>query len=54
VISPRRARDLEAFSDEVFSQDANVASFETLITLREITRFDPILAGAVTQAPSDG
>ena len=35
----------EAFSEEVFSQDTNVASFETLITLKEITRFNPPPAG---------
>jgi Lrp/AsnC family leucine-responsive transcriptional regulator len=40
----------EAFSDEVFSQDANIASFETLIALREVIRFDPLRVGHIEQA----
>jgi Lrp/AsnC family leucine-responsive transcriptional regulator len=35
----------QRFSDEVLAADENVRGFETLVSLREIVRFDPLRAG---------
>nr|WP_232494245.1 Lrp/AsnC family transcriptional regulator [Novosphingobium kaempferiae] len=35
----------QRFSDEVLASDENVRDFETLVTLREIVRRDPLRAG---------
>ncbi|MEE4453680.1 Lrp/AsnC family transcriptional regulator [Novosphingobium resinovorum] len=35
----------QRFSDEVLASDENVRDFETLVTLREIVRLDPLRAG---------
>lgn len=37
----------QAFADEVLSGDENIRSFETLVTLRDIVRFNPLRAGDV-------
>ncbi len=36
----------QQFADEVLASDDNIRSFETLVALREIVRFDPLRAGA--------
>jgi len=35
----------QGFADEVLAADENVRDFETLVSLREIVRFDPLRAG---------
>lgn len=35
----------QRFSDEILASDDNIRSFETLVTLREIVRPNPLLAG---------
>ncbi|WP_242122542.1 Lrp/AsnC family transcriptional regulator [Sphingobium sp. Sx8-8] len=35
----------QRFSDEVLAADENVRDFETLVSLREIVRYDPLRAG---------
>lgn len=35
----------QRFADEVLSADDNIRSFETLVSLREVVRFDPLRGG---------
>lgn len=35
----------QRFSDEVLASDENIQNFETLVTLREIVKLDPLRAG---------
>lgn len=38
----------QVFADEVLADDGNIRTFETLVSLREIVRFDPMRAGQPT------
>lgn len=35
----------QRFADEILASDDNIRTFETLVSLREIVRFDPLRAG---------
>ncbi|MBO9376005.1 AsnC family transcriptional regulator [Sphingomonas histidinilytica] len=47
----------QRFADEVLASDDNIRGFETLVSLREIVRFDPLRAGdplSIVMAPKEG
>jgi DNA-binding Lrp family transcriptional regulator len=47
----------QRFADEVLASDDNIRGFETLVSLREIVRFDPLRAGdplPIVMAPKEG
>lgn len=47
TVSVSSIEEYQVFSDEVLADDDDIRSFETLVVLREIVRFDPLRAGQV-------
>lgn len=45
TISVPSIESYQRFADEVLASDDNIRTFETLVSLREIIRFDPLRAG---------
>ena len=45
IVSVPSIEAYQRFADDVLASDDNVRAFETLVSLREIVRFDPLRAG---------
>jgi len=45
IVAVASIEEYQRFSDEILAADEDVRMFETLVSLREIVRFDPLRAG---------
>lgn len=45
IVSVPSIEAYQRFADEVIASDENVRDFETLVSLREVVRYDPLRAG---------
>lgn len=48
IVAVASIEEYQRFSDEVLAADEDVRMFETLVSLREIVRFDPLRADRLT------
>lgn len=47
IVSVPSIEAYQRFADEILASDDNIRTFETLVSLREIVRFDPLRAGEI-------
>lgn len=48
IVAVASIEEYQRFSDEILASDEDVRMFETLVSLREIVRFDPLRADRLT------